>query len=438
MSRQLVVEIVGDSTKFTSATKGAITEATNLSGKLRGVGKGMVLGAGIGAFGLLTGAIGGAVGKLDEAAEAFREDQASQSLLSNAIKNAVPGWDGNTAAIEANLSAWQRKGVSDSAQREGLTALVNKTGDLSSAMALNGAAIELAAATGKTYDEAVAEIVSGLNGKGAALAKDGIAMTKNMTATDLATTITDKYKGSQDALAETSDGKLAVSQEKVGEAMEKVGGAVDTVSQAVAPLVADVLTGLVDIFGDVWTATRPIREALAPIIKGVFGAIGTAVGIIVDDVFPALGRGIGAVQDAFKAMGTFVGKIWDGITTAIKTAINGIIGLINGVIGAVNAFQIHIDVPNPFGGSIARVDWEGLNLGKIAYLHAGGVVPGAPGSDVLTVLQAGELVTPAGRAGGPTVVNINIASMSGVNDPRAFLQELKREVDRQGLSLVAS
>lgn len=74
---------------------------------------------------------------------------------------------------------------------------------------------------------------------------------------------------------------------------------------------------------------------------------------------------------------------------------------------------------------MANVGFDGLNLPTLPYLHAGGVVPGRPGSDVLTVLQAGELVTPAGRAGGPTTVTIGTVVMNGVNDPRQFLQELE-------------
>jgi len=140
-----------------------------------------------------------------------------------------------------------------------------------------------------------------------------------------------------------------------------------------------------------------------------------------------------------------IGGVIDGILGAIKGAINLVVGLVNGVIDGINSFNIHVDVPNPFGGSLAKVDWEGLNLGKIPYLHDGGIVPGLPGTNVLTVLQAGELVTPTVLANGPTAPRgavggtLNVTfNISGAQDDEALarrvMQALQRERLRQGMS----
>jgi hypothetical protein len=39
-------------------------------------------------------------------------------------------------------------------------------------------------------------------------------------------------------------------------------------------------------------------------------------------------------------------------------------------------------------------------------MHTGGIVPGAPGTETLRILQAGERVTPSSRAGDRTVIEI--------------------------------
>jgi hypothetical protein len=56
------------------------------------------------------------------------------------------------------------------------------------------------------------------------------------------------------------------------------------------------------------------------------------------------------------------------------------------------------------------VAWGGMNLPNIPYLHQGGIVPGSPGQNVLTMLQAGERVLPAAqsRAGVTVIVQGNV------------------------------
>jgi hypothetical protein len=44
---------------------------------------------------------------------------------------------------------------------------------------------------------------------------------------------------------------------------------------------------------------------------------------------------------------------------------------------------------------------------EAAEVHQGGRVPGAPGSEMLAVLQAGETVSPVGASGGRTVIELH-------------------------------
>jgi hypothetical protein len=447
MTRDLTIRILGESKDFNRAVDGAITKTEGITGKLRGVGKGMVLGAGIGAFNLLTSAIDLGISKLGEAAEAFRADETSQKLLAQALKNNIANWDGNTAGVEAYASAQGKLGFSDDEVRTSIGELVGITHDLTEAQGLNTLAQDLARAKGIDLATATGIVSKAAQGNGKALKAMGIDTKGATDAAGLLDAIQKNVTGSAETWAALNEGKLAVSNVAVGEAMEKVGKIVNDVGQVAAPILAEALTVLVDVLGAVWEAIGPIVgslveklqpafravgplvgrvfgvvkdvvTALAPVFDIVFGAIGTIISTQVaiwSGVFDVLGGVLGVLGDAFRAVGTVVGTVFGAIAPVVKGAINFVIGAVNGIIKAINGLQIHVHMDTPVGS--INFDWGGLNLPHLPYLHAGGVVPGAPGSDVLAVLQAGERVTPANARPGITViVNGNIYGPSGVDE----------------------
>jgi hypothetical protein len=319
--------------------------------------------------------------------------------------------------------------------------------DATAAMALNPAAVELAAATGKSYAEAQAEITSGVAGKTKALMKDGVEVAKGASATEVANAVLNKYAGSANKFATTDAGKMAVSNEKIGEAMEKVGMVVSKVSEVALPILADAFSAVVDVLGQVWGAIQPVVDAVAkqlepvfkavgpvaqhifgaiaaavkalqPVFKVVFDVIGAYIGVwvkVFQTAFGILGKAVGVLQSAFRVMGDAIGAVFKAVSGAVKGAINAVIGVINGLIGAINGIQVHIHINPPIGPSIG-FDWNGMNIGKLPYLHAGGVVPGVPGSNVPAILQAGERVIPAG-GGAQTIVHIHIEEGAFIDGP---------------------
>lgn len=186
-----------------------------------------------------------------------------------------------------------------------------------------------------------------------------------------------------------------------------------TLAPAVTTIVKTVVPPLVAAFKTVSDfLTNTLFPAFGTLVKTVLPPIQTAIEFITSTVLPALGTAIGIAQTAFKTLGDVVGTIWSGISSAVKGAINIVIGAIDTIIGGINAVQIHMHFDIPFGPSIG-FDWNGMNIGKIPYLHSGGIVPGAPGTDVLTMLQAGERVTPARDVAAGRNVTNNIT----VNNP---------------------
>jgi len=349
MTRQIVVDVVGDSTKFSKATDSAVAKAGKLEGGLKGIGKGMVVGAGIGAFSLLSSAIDGSIAMLGDARKAFQEDQVSQETLALALKNNIPNWDGNTAGAEAYAGAQGRLGFADDAVRASIGQLVGITHDLTEAQNLNGLAQDLARAKSIDLAQATDIITKAAQGNGKALKAMGVDVGNAKTKTELLAAVTKNASGAAEKFAATSAGKEAASQVKVGEARERVGKIVDSVASVALPILADAFEVVVAVIEKVVEIAGPVQDLL---IK-IFGTIG-------------------------------------GI---VKRAMNGVIDLINNVIDAINGIQIHIHA-----GPV-NVDFDGLNIGHLPRLHLGGVVPGVTGSEVPVILQAGEMVTPRGGAG---------------------------------------
>lgn len=95
-------------------------------------------------------------------------------------------------------------------------------------------------------------------------------------------------------------------------------------------------------------------------------------------------------------IGSAFSKVADFISKPYRTAFNLISRAWNSTVGKLS-WTVPSWVP-VIGGNTIRVP-------HLPTFHAGGVVPGAPGQEVLAVLQAGERVSSAaGGAGGATIV----------------------------------
>ncbi|MCG3757369.1 phage tail tape measure protein [Amycolatopsis sp. Poz14] len=125
------------------------------------------------------------------------------------------------------------------------------------------------------------------------------------------------------------------------------------------------------------------------------------VGIVVDWIVARWRDATGWIGGIAEKIGNFLGGMWDGVKTGAKAALNWVIDrlndgvrLLNGLIHGVNKVTGIVGIPG-----IPDIPY-------IPKFHTGGVVPGAPGSEMLAILQAGETVIPAGgsvRSSGATV-----------------------------------
>ena len=175
--------------------------------------------------------------------------------------------------------------------------------------------------------------------------------------------------------------------------MPLISSGIDWVTKNVLPALGAAFDWIVK------NVVPPLTTAFQWIAANVLPALGTGFAFLTDKVIPAL-------SNAFQGIAKVVGSVMGGIGGTIKTVINGVIGGVNALIRAIDSVKFHIDIPNPLGGNFS-FGFDGVGLPTIPYLHSGGIVPGAPGSDVLAILQAGERVIPrGGGGGGPTVIQL--------------------------------
>jgi hypothetical protein len=116
--------------------------------------------------------------------------------------------------------------------------------------------------------------------------------------------------------------------------------------------------------------------------------------------------GIGKkLVDAVTAVPGLIKKVWGGLfnilTAPFRLAFNFIADAWNNTVG-----KLSWSVP----GWVPGIGGSTISVPNIPKFHQGGTVPGAPGQEVLALLQAGERVTPAG---GSTGGGLTLAVESG-------------------------
>lgn len=231
-----------------------------------------------------------------------------------------------------------------------------------------------------------------------------------------------KAQGFNDTLSGVTDSMAGVGQIASGDLL----GGIMTLGGGLADLAGGISAFVIPVFGQIIAATWAWTAALLAnpitwIVLGIIALIAVIVLLIVywDEIAAATGRawdwikekageGVDWIREKFN---DFVGwfkelpgrisdaasGLFDGLKDAWRSAANWIID-------KWNNFSLTIG-----GGSIAGIDIPevSLNTPNLPRLHTGGRVPGVPGEDVLTVLQAGEQVTAsaavdaaAARAGG--------------------------------------
>jgi len=175
----------------------------------------------------------------------------------------------------------------------------------------------------------------------------------------------------------------------------------------ITPLLSAVVgvVGLVTAAQWAWNAAQ-LASPTTWIIAGIIALVGVVVLLVKhwDKVKAAGAAAWNWIKNAASNSWNFIKKIpgWLGsafsgiartISAPYRAAFNFIADAWNNTIGSLSW-----TVP----GWVPVIGGNTISVPNLPKFHQGGTVPGAPGSEMLAILQAGETVTPAG-GGGDTV-----------------------------------
>lgn len=236
-------------------------------------------------------------------------------------------------------------------------------------------------------------------------------------------------------------------------------------------LVAPLLTGLVGILGLVSVAQWAWNAAqLASPMTWIILAIVALIAIIVliatkTDWFQKAWKAAwGWIKDAAGAVGswfkdTLWGKwikgAWDAIKNKAIDVWNWMKGLPGKLKGAFSSIKDFLFAPfkaafnlvsSAWNNTVGRLSWTvpgwvpgiggySISAPKLPKFHSGGRVPGAPGTETLAILQAGEKVTSLAGSVGSSEQWIRIDLGGGFGD--ALLAEIAKAVGRRGGGVTA-
>lgn len=195
-----------------------------------------------------------------------------------------------------------------------------------------------------------------------------------------------------------------------------------------------------------------IKENWPTLLGILTGPIGWAV-LLITNHWDTIKKGFSKVKDWIgdridDIVGFFKGLpgrlrdvasgVWDFLKDAFKRVINGIIDIWNSLDFSFTLGPWEIggfDPPGPgsFPGFTIGPYSFNFGLPDLPKFHDGGVVPGAPGTEVVATLQAGETVLPIGldlADAGPTV---NIYVSGSVVAERDLVRMIRDELVRGGL-----
>lgn len=312
----LVYAIYGKDKTASKALKGVGKESKNLGEQFKHMGK--VAAASFAAVGL-------AAGKFAfDAAKAAAEDEKSQKLLANAIKNSAHATDAQVKATESFITKMQLTyGIADDKLRPAFAKLTRATGDLGESQKLMGLAMDISAGTGKDLETVSFALAKAHEGNMGALTRLGVPLDKNIVKSKdfsaAVTVLSQQFQGSAKTASETFAGKMAIVTQHINESKEQIGYALMPVLQSMAAYLTDTVVRNVQSFVDGLTGVKNSSgeaydsiHALGEKTRGFFKFLGDNKGFL-------------------EAMGTVVASIFIGAKAyAAVNAMAGALAILRG------------------------------------------------------------------------------------------------------------
>ena len=256
-----------------------------------------------------------------DAVRAAMDDQKSQALLASTLRNTVGATDAAIASTENYITLLQKQvNVADDELRPALATLARATGDVASAQALLGTALNISAGTGKDLQSVSLALSKAVNGNLGALTRLGIPLDANIIKTKnlnkALEIINGTFKDQADIRAKTLEFRLIGLQIAYGEILETLGYALLPVIERFASVVqTQVLPQL-----EAWINAN--KDRLAAGLETIL----TQLPILIENVtnlFGYIQRNLGTIKVLGALLvSTFAGaKVYAGVV-ALTTGIN--------------------------------------------------------------------------------------------------------------------
>ncbi|CAB4178103.1 hypothetical protein UFOVP1462_33 [uncultured Caudovirales phage] len=277
------------------------------------------------AFGLAALAAGAFAVKVGfDAVKAATEDQKSQTLLANSLRNTVGATDAAIAATEQYVTAMQAEfGVADDDLRPALARLAAVTGSVGKAQSLLGVAMDISAAKSIDLKVASALVAKGYGGNIGALKKlfpqISAATVKSKDFAAALKEISSETEGAAAAAAGTFAGQINRVRLAFGEASESLGYKLLPQVQAFADLLINKAIPAIQKF------VTENGDKIAASFK-VAIAYGVAFAKSMYDMFSFVARNI----QVFATLGAVIVAAFFGgkVAAAVQALVTGILAII--------------------------------------------------------------------------------------------------------------
>lgn len=392
----LTLEFAGDAEKLKKAAKQSTAAVDDVAAAAKDAGKAFVdSGKESASFTDRIGKLGAGVSGMQDAV-----DSAAGALQGLAdIQNAA--YEKAQRLARANVDVMQAQEDLNQAVRDGKQAAIDAD---QAEVDLEQARLDQATAL-KAYNDAVKQ-----HGKDSAEARQA-QIDLRQAGVDVKQAQEDAAQATRDASQATIDAKSA--QLDLNDAQREAHPPELQQFADKLNMVTPLLTGLIGITGLVTAAQWAWNAAqLASPTTWIVLGIGALIAIVVlmvkhwDKVRAAGAAAWHGIVVGAKAAWNFLGKIpgWIGaafkdvakfLTWPFRTAFNYIADAWNHTIG-----RLQWTVP----GWVPGIGGNSIGVPQLPKFHRGGVVPGAPGTEVPIMALAGETVSPAGGGDNVTVI----------------------------------
>lgn len=242
------------------------------------------------AFSLVGQGVSAVTGFLKDSVQAFIDEEAGVRRLGQTLQANIPGWTGNTDAIEKTIRVRESLGFADDELRDSLGRLVGATHDVGRAFNLQTLAMDLARFKGIDLQSASEELIKVNAGQYRSLKALGIEIDANATREEALGRIHEIVAGQAQAFGETTAGAMAAASVAVQDLQEDIGA---TLAPAIKEFADALRTEVIPALRELGDVAGPVFEVIAGGLKSAFSPVTNGLGAIRD-----LTNGTGKYSDA--------------------------------------------------------------------------------------------------------------------------------------------